>query len=107
MANTFKNAFVTVGATATTLYTVPAATTSVISGLTVANIDGTIAYNVTIEVTDTSAAATYKLLDQQSIAAKESLIWPKNIYLEATDVLKITSSDASKLEASAFVLEMT
>ena len=41
MANTFKNAGVAVGDSATTIYTAPASTTGVIHAVYLSNIDGT------------------------------------------------------------------
>ena len=41
MANTFKNAGVAIGTSATTIYTAPSSTTGVIHAIYISNVDGT------------------------------------------------------------------
>lgn len=107
MANTFRNAQVVAGATATVLYTAPVATQSVIHAVYLSNADGTNSINVTLEVTDTSAGQTRKVLYLVPVPAGSTIVLDKPINLEATDVLKVTASVASMIEAFASVLEIT
>jgi hypothetical protein len=108
VANTFKNFSGSLSTTAqTTAYTAPANTQSVIQNLTISNVDGTNDCDVTIEVTDTSAATTNKLAYLITVPARNSLIWDKPINLEATDVLKITAAVANDLHFYGSVLEIT
>ena len=64
----------------------------------VSNTDGTQAVNVTLSFTDTSASATYNLASTVSVPADSTLVViskNESIYLEETDVLKVTSGHAS------------
>ena len=107
MANTFKNAAKAVGNSATTIYTCPAATTGVIHAIYISNIHATNDVTVDITVTDTSATATFHIAKNLSVPNGSVAIFEKPINLEATDILKLTASAASSLEAFASILEMT
>ena len=107
MANTFINAAKAIGNTATTVYTVPAATTGVVHAIYVSNIHATNDATVDITVTDTSASATFHIAKNLSVPNASVAIFEKPINLEATDVLKLKASAASSLEAFASILEMT
>ena len=107
MANTFINAAKAIGNTATTVYTVPAATTGVVHAIYVSNIHATNDVTVDITVTDTSASATFYIAKNLSVPNGSVAIFEKPINLEATDVLKLKASAASSLEAFASILEMT
>ena len=106
MANTFKNAAKAVGDSATTIYTCPAATTGVIHAIYISNIHATNDVTVDITVTDTSATATFHIAKNLSVPNGSVAIFEKPINLEATDILKLTASAASSLEAFASILEM-
>jgi uncharacterized membrane protein YvbJ len=107
MANTFINAAKAIGNTATTVYTVPAATTGVVHAIYVSNIHATNDVTVDITVTDTSASATFHIAKNLSVPNGSVAIFEKPINLEATDILKLKASAASSLEAFASILEMT
>ncbi len=107
MANTFKNAAKAIGNSATTVYTCPAATTGVIHAIYISNIHATNDVTVDITVTDTSATATFHIAKNLSVPNGSVAIFEKPINLEATDILKLTASAASTLEAFASILEMT
>ena len=107
MANTFKNAAKAIGNTATTVYTCPAATTGVVHAIYISNIHATNDVTVDITVTDTSASATFHIAKNLSVPNGSVAIFEKPINLEATDILKLTASAASSLEAFASILEMT
>jgi hypothetical protein len=107
MANTFKNAAKAIGNSATTVYTCPAATTGVIHAIYISNIHATNDVTVDITVTDTSATATFHIAKNLSVPNGSVAIFEKPINLEATDILKLTASAASSLEAFASILEMT
>jgi len=106
MANTFKNAGVAIGTSATTLYTAPASTTGIIHAIYISNVDGTNNASVDITVTDTSAGQTYHIMKTVEVPADSTLVIEKPINLEAGDVLQVKASAASDLEAFASVLEM-
>ena len=107
MANTFKNAGVAVGTSATTLYTAPAATTGIIHAIYISNVDGTNDASVDITVTDTSAGNTFHIMKTVLVPADSTLVIEKPINLEPTDVLKAKATVAGDLEAFVRVLEMT
>ncbi len=107
MANIFKNAAKAIGNSATTVYTCPAATTGVIHAIYISNIHATNDVTVDITVTDTSATATFHIAKNLSVPNGSVAIFEKPINLEATDILKLTASATSSLEAFASILEMT
>ena len=106
MANTFKNAGVAIGTSATTLYTAPAGTTGIIHAIYISNVDGNNDATIDITVTDTSAGQTYHIMKTVEVPADSTLVIEKPINLEAGDILKVKASSASDLEAFASVLEM-
>ena len=107
MANTFKNAGVAIGDSATTLYTAPAATTGIIHAIYISNIDGTNDATVDITVTDSSAGTTFHIMKTVDVPADSTLVIEKPINLEAGDILKAIASATGDLEAFASILEMT
>ncbi len=108
MAQTFKNAKALLGDTATDVYTVPAATTAIVIGCQVANLD-TAARDLRFWWTDSSDsdAVTYLGYDIViPVAAAYEPIGGKLI-LEAGDKLIGLGSVASELEVSVSVLELS
>jgi hypothetical protein len=107
MANTFKNAGVAVGTSRTTLYTAPSATQSVVHALYISNVDGTNNATVTIEIT-IDGGITYRHIGKTiPVDADSTLVLEKPINLEAGDILAVTASATSDLEAVASILEIT
>jgi len=107
MANTFKNAGVAVGATATTLYTCPPSTEGIIHALYVSNVDGTNSATVNIEVSIDGGTTFRHIAKTMPIPPDETIVLDKPINLEASDVIRLTASVASDLEAFASILEIT
>ena len=107
MANTFKNAGVAIGDSATTIYTAPANTTGVIHAVYISNIDGANNATVDITVTDSSAGTTFHIMKTVDVPADSTLVIEKPINLEAGDILKAIASATGDLEAFASILEMT
>ena len=107
MANNFINAAKAIGDSATTLYTVPSATTGIVHAIYVSNIHAANDGTVDISVTDTSASATFHIAKNISVPQGSSVVFEKPINLEATDILKLTASAASTIEAFASILEIT
>ena len=106
MANTFINKKVDLTTTsATTLYTVPSATTCIIKSILVSEDSGN-ADTITVTITDT-AAAVFSLFKTKSISANataELLTAP--LILEKSEVLKVTAATANRLHVVASVLEI-
>ena len=110
MANTFKNAVSSaIGTSQTSVYTVPSATTSTVIGLTVSNITSS---NITVDVvvTDTSASASVHIIKGSTVPVGGAVVpigGDQKVVLEATDILKVTSSASSSADALVSVLEQT
>ena len=115
MANAFTNAGVAIGATATTVYQVPIGTdSSVVHSIYIANIDGTNAATVNIEVsTDGAGSANFfHVAKTVQVPADSSLILDKPINLRnannasAGDLIRATADPASRLQAFVSVLQI-
>ncbi len=110
MGNTFRNAVSSsIGTSQTSVYTVPAATTTTVIGLTVANIHSS-AITVDVVVTDSSASASIFLVKAANIPVGGALVpigGEQKLVLETTDILKVTSNTASSADAIVSVLEQT
>ena len=120
MADTFKNAGVDLTTTdPTTLYTVPTAapgttgtapifpTTAVIKSIVVCN-DSANTTEYTIEWTDTSASATYKITNDKTINTDTTAeVLSQPLVLEESDLIKITANAANQIHITLSVLEVT
>ena len=106
MANTFVNKKVDLTATsATTLYTVPSATTAIIKSIIVSEDSGN-ADTLTVTITDT-ADAVFSLFKTKAISANattELLTAP--LVLEESEVLKVTAATANRLHVVLSALEV-
>jgi len=102
MANVFKNyTSASVGASATTTYTVPSATTAVVIGLNLAN---TTASSINVDV---QIAGVY-LIKGVLLPANAALsVLDGKIIAEAADTVVITSSAGSSCDVLVSVLEQT
>ena len=102
MANTFKNYTSTsIGTSATTVYTVPASTTSVVIGLNLAN---RTASSVTVDV---QLGSTYIVKGASVIAGSALSALDGKIIAETTDTIVVTSDTASAIDATVSVMEQT
>ena len=116
MANTFKvktnGAMPASAGTPLTLYTVPSSTTTVVIGLLLCNIHTTA---VTVDVqlvsdtSDTETNETVFITKDTPVPATSSLeiMSGNKIVLQATDVLKIDSDVAGKIDATLSIMEIT
>ena len=106
MANTFVNKKVDLTATsATTLYTVPSATTAIIKSILVSEDSGN-ADTLTVTITDT-ADAVFSLFKTKAISANattELLTAP--LVMEESEVLKVTAATANRLHVVVSALEV-
>ena len=110
MANTFKNSITgSIGTTGVPVYTAPAATTSTIIGVSVANVIST-NITVTVQATDTSSGKSAYLVKNALIPAGSSVTLvggEQKVVLEASDFLAVTSSAATSADVIIAILEMT
>jgi len=107
MANTFKNAGIAVGNSATTLYTCPANTKAVIHSLFLSNIDGVNNVTATVEASIDGGSTYRHIIKLVDVPAKSTLVLDKPINLAASDVIRCTAGAAGDLEAVASILEIT
>ena len=113
MANVFKNVHKRklASSSATAVYTVPAATTTVLLGMSICNIGAT---SETVDAyfsnagsaTDTELAYLVKDLDVPANATIEIFAGQKYV-LEATDILYLEASTADKLDIFIGIMEVT
>lgn len=102
MANTFKNyTSASVGTGATTTYTVPSSTTSVMIGCNLAN---TTASQIKVDV---QAAGVYIIKDAPIPSGAALSVLDGKIILETTDTVVVTSDTASSCDVIVSVLEQT
>ncbi len=105
MANSFVNKKVDLTTTsATTLYTVPDATTAIIKSIIVSEDSGN-ADTITVTITDT-ADAVFSLFKTKSISANgttELLTAP--LVLQQNEVLKVTAATANRLHVVLSALQ--
>ena len=108
MANTFKlKTKASVGVSTQNVYVVPAATTTTVLGITLANRSGS-SINVGIGVTRASSDDV-NILKTVPIPQGSSLevMAGNKLVLEATDTLTAISDVASSLDVSVSILELT
>ena len=106
MANSFVNKKVDLTTTsATTLYTVPSATTAIVKSILVSDDSGS-GDTITVTVTDTSDNV-FSLFKTQTIATNtttELLTHP--LVVDESEILKVQASDANELHVIASILEI-
>ena len=106
MANTFVNKKVDLTSTsATTLYTVPSATTAVIKSILVSEDSGN-ADTITVTLTDTDAAV-FSLFNVKSISSNgTSELLSAPLVLQESEIIKVTAATANRLHVVLSALEI-
>ena len=106
MANTFVNKKVDLTTTsATTLYTVPSATTAIIKSILVSEDSGN-ADTLTVTITDT-ADAVFSLFKTKAIGANATVeLLTAPLVMEESEVLKVTAATANRLHVVLSALEV-
>lgn len=110
MAEAFKNAYQDVTSSATTIYTAPASTESVVITLRITNVDGAADDTITAEVFNSGGTPAAKIAHTLSVPADTTieLAGTSKIILEAGDYIQLTGGAASgDLEAFLSVVEIT
>lgn len=93
--------------TATTLYTVPAATTAVVSSIVIANRDSSSAtYRIAIRPDGATLANSQYIAYDVTVGASDSTVLTLGITLDATDIITVYASTAN-LTFSAFGSEIS
>ena len=109
MANTFKlKTKANVGVTTVGIYTAPAATTTVVIGITLANTSGS-GVNVGVGITRAGATEDVKLLRNAPIPQGSSLefMGGNKIVLETNDQINVDSDTNSSVDAALTIMEIT
>ena len=106
MANTFVNKKADLTSTsATTLYTVPTATTAVIKSILVSEDSGN-ADTITITLTDTDAAV-FSLFSVKAISASgTSELLSQPLVAQESEIVKVTAATANRLLVVLSALEI-
>ena len=106
MANTFVNKKADLSSTsATTIYTVPSATTAVIKSILVSEDSGN-ADTITVTITDTSDAV-FSLFKTKAISANATTeLLSAPLVLQESEVLKLTAATANRLHVVLSALEI-
>ena len=109
MANTFKlKTKANVGVTTVGIYTAPAATTTVVIGITLANTSGA-GCNVGVGITRAGAVEDIKLLKNAPVPQGSSLEFMagNKVVLEATDTVTVDSDTNNSIDAAPTIMEIT
>ena len=106
MANSFVNKKVDLTTTsATTLYTVPSATTSVIKSILVSEDTGN-ADTITVSLTNTSSAV-FSLFKTKAIGANTTVeLLTAPLVVEESEIIKVTAATANRLHVVLSALEI-
>jgi|TARA_R110002124_G_scaffold226697_1_gene391913 hypothetical protein len=106
MANNYKNAKVDLTTTsATTLYTCPAATTSLVKSILVSEDTGS-ADTITVTITDADAAV-FSLYKVKAVAANTTVeLLTAPLVVQENEILKFTAATANRLHVVASFLEI-
>lgn len=113
MANTFKlKTKAGIDASLVTVYTVPSATTTVIIGLTIANIKGasvTADVKIISDTSDTETNADVYIVKDIPLPAGSSVevMSGNKIVLEAGDVIRVKGSVTNAVDAILSIMEIT
>lgn len=110
MGNTYKvlGQSVPANTNATDVYTVPSATSTVVSTIVVSNITATnYTYRIAVRPAGASIANQHYLAYDVTCAANDSVTLTLGITLAATDVITIRSSNATSLVFNVFGCEIT
>ena len=110
MASTFKNAISAgIGTGATSVLTAGSGKQVTVIGVSLANTTSS-AITAVVQVTDTSATATAHIVKDVPLAVGASAVvigGEQKLVLEATDILKITSSASSSIDAVVSYVEIS
>jgi len=96
------------GTTNVDLYTVPAATSAVVSTLNIANLTGdNVTFSVYLRVAGATAASANTLLKDVPLAANSVFSATQGLTLAATDVLTVNTGTADALSFQLFGSEIS
>ena len=107
MANSFKNAKADLTTTnATTLYTVPSATTTIIKSILVSEDSGN-ADTITVTLTNASYAV-FSLFNVKAVGANTTVeLLTAPLVVTESEIIKVTAATANRLHVVASLLEVS
>ena len=107
MANSFKNAKADLTTTnATTLYTVPSATTTIIKSILVSEDSGN-ADTITVTLTNASSAV-FSLFNVKAVGANTTVeLLTAPLVVTESQIIKVTAATANRLHVVASLLEVS
>ncbi len=107
MANSFKNAKADLTTTnATTLYTVPSATTTIIKSILVSEDSGN-ADTITVTLTNASSAV-FSLFNVKAVGANTTVeLLTAPLVVTESEIIKVTAATANRLHVVASLLEVS
>tara|TARA_R110000824_G_scaffold363572_1_gene551565 strand:- start:226 stop:549 length:324 start_codon:yes stop_codon:yes gene_type:complete len=106
MANNYKNAKVDLTSTAaTTLYTAPTSTTTIVKSILVSEDSGN-ADTITLTLTN-SASAVFSLFKTKAVSANATVeLLSAPLVVEESEILKVTAATANRLHVVSSLLEI-
>ena len=106
MANIYKNAKADLTAnTATTVYTVPSDSRSIVKSIIVSEDSGN-ADSITLTITD-AAGAVFSLFKTKAVSANETLeLLTQPLVLQESEILKATAATGNRLHVVVSMLEI-
>lgn len=111
MANTLKNVLRNnVSTTATTVYTVPASTTTIVIGMTAANILSNNNVNFSVTLHDSAGAPGVHIVKNATIAPGGSLVpigGDQKVIMNTTHFMQAVSSDSDSIDLILSIVEQT
>lgn len=107
MANSFKNAKADLTTTnATTLYTVPSATTTIVKSILVSEDSGN-ADTITVTLTNASSAV-FSLFNVKAVGANTTVeLLTAPLVVTESEIIKVTAATANRLHVVASLLEVS
>ena len=107
MANSFKNAKADLTTTnATTLYTVPSATTTIVKSILVSEDSGN-ADTITVTLTNASSAV-FSLFNVKAVGANTTIeLLRAPLVATESEIIKVTAATANRLHVVASLLEVS
>jgi hypothetical protein len=107
LANSFKNAKADLTTTnATTLYTVPSATTTIIKSILVSEDSGN-ADTITVTLTNASSAV-FSLFNVKAVGANTTVeLLTAPLVATESEIIKVTAATANRLHVVASLLEVS
>ena len=105
MANSFINKKVDLTTTsATTLYTVPSATTAIVKSIIVSEDSGNAD---TITVTITNGSDVFSVYKDKAVGAKGTVeLFTRDLILTSSDIIKVTAGTANRLHVITSIVEI-